>query len=612
MEKSELLKEILTRMLHKFLICLGDLARYQIEYDPNGCTKLAYKYYQQSLILLHSNGMPLNQLGTLYCSENYGCDAAYYYLYCLSCTEPFMSARENLRLLFLKNRKRYDEIKSNKFIDKTRLADYDLNELRTREIKKFLVSFLRIIDIILSSSSLFSSISNETVTNHQLQELCQLCLQDFNSCMFYLNSSHNEKLSYLSDELVFKLLMTIVMSLEQLKNKRFLLDGTQSSKAPTSFYFTTVAFALVFFSHIVNHTIIRLQESLLNLKQNKSMLTLKSEDDYQDDESTETTKHDDSDRQETMSRISKSSSSSSRDKSPKTLNKKNVRLLYGYRRRKHNSDSDTNESTFEDEDIGEEKSIKQRNSKLKINRKKNIAKFLDRDNLSETELNDLSDDSAAKTRRKKLHRNRSDPSLSSGSESDSSTSSNTTDSTPVKPKPKEQKPVEKSIQIEEDSTIGAIKLDENESLSNQSISFKEFTTQLYSRLSLLQENVVPVTVQESPQVLNNQEEFIDNEIYKFVLNGKKQVSIPPGFENNSKEAEEIEELGKKIATFQIETDTEMSIFNSNSSSENETDKMQTKDKSKCSAADFISREKLNSKSDKNAKNDEKSNKASRM
>lgn len=612
MEKSELLKEILTRMLHKFLICLGDLARYQIEYDPNGCTKLAYKYYQQSLILLHSNGMPLNQLGTLYCSENYGCDAAYYYLYCLSCTEPFMSARENLRLLFLKNRKRYDEIKSNKFIDKTKLADYDLNELRTREIKKFLVSFLRIIDIILSSSSLFSSISNETVTNHQLQELCQLCLQDFNSCMFYLNSSHNEKLSYLSDELVFKLLMTIVMSLEQLKNKRFLLDGTQSSKAPTSFYFTTVAFALVFFSHIVNHTIIRLQESLLNLKQNKSMLTLKSEDDYQDDESTETTKHDDSDRQETMSRLSKSSSSSSRDKSPKTLNKKNVRLLYGYRRRKHNSDSDTNESTFEDEDIGEEKSTKQRNSKLKINRKKNIAKFLDRDNLSETELNDLSDDLAAKTRRKKFHRNRSDPSLSSGSESDSSTSSNSTDSTPVKPKPKEQKPVEKSIQIEEDSTIGAIKLDENESLSNQSISFKEFTTQLYSRLSLLQENIVPVTVQESPQVLNNQEEFIDNEIYKFVLNGKKQVSIPPGFEKNSKEAEEIEELGKKIATFQIETDTEMSIFNSNSSSENETDKMQTKDKSKCSAADFISREKLNSKSDKNAKNDEKSNKASRM
>lgn len=111
-ENTELLKEVLSRILHKFLICLGDLGRYQIEYDPNGCNKLAFKYYQMALILLPSNGMPLNQLGTLYGSENYGCDAAYYYLYCLSCSEPFLSARENLKLVFSKNRKRYEEIKS--------------------------------------------------------------------------------------------------------------------------------------------------------------------------------------------------------------------------------------------------------------------------------------------------------------------------------------------------------------------------------------------------------------------------------------------------------------------------------------------------------------------
>jgi len=165
-------------MLHKFLICLGDLARYQIEYDPSGSTKLAYKYYQQSLILLYTNGMPLNQLGTLYCSENYGCDAAYYYLYCLSCVEPFMSAKENLRLLFIKNRKRYDEIKTK---NKQDTNNNKLNELRTIEIKKFLVSFLRIIDLVLTSSSLFSSNNNNSatkvvITNHQLQELCQICL----------------------------------------------------------------------------------------------------------------------------------------------------------------------------------------------------------------------------------------------------------------------------------------------------------------------------------------------------------------------------------------------------------------------------------------------------
>ena len=103
-ENRDLLKEVLTRILHKFLICLGDLARYQIEYDPTSCAKLAYKYYQMSLILMPSNGMPLNQLGTLYGSENYGCDATYYYMYCLCCNDPFLSAAENLRLLFSKNR----------------------------------------------------------------------------------------------------------------------------------------------------------------------------------------------------------------------------------------------------------------------------------------------------------------------------------------------------------------------------------------------------------------------------------------------------------------------------------------------------------------------------
>jgi protein SMG5 len=77
-ENADLLREVLMRIIHKLLLCLGDLARYQIEYDPNASPKLAQKYYQMSLILLPNSGMPLNQLGTLYDMENYGCDATYY------------------------------------------------------------------------------------------------------------------------------------------------------------------------------------------------------------------------------------------------------------------------------------------------------------------------------------------------------------------------------------------------------------------------------------------------------------------------------------------------------------------------------------------------------
>ena len=118
-----------------------------------------------ALILIHTNGMPLNQLGTLYGSENYGCDAAYYYLYCLSCVDPFVSARENLRLLFVKNRKRYEEINKKKNIEREKSNELPLTELRTREIKKFLVLFLRIIDsILVTSSTILSSQSvNKTV-----------------------------------------------------------------------------------------------------------------------------------------------------------------------------------------------------------------------------------------------------------------------------------------------------------------------------------------------------------------------------------------------------------------------------------------------------------------
>ena len=440
-------------------------------------------------------------------------------------------------------------------------------------------------------------------------------------------------------------MLTIVMSLEQLKNKRFNSTSTDNQQRPTNFYFTTVAFALVFFSHIVNHTIIRLQEELLNVKQkSKSIEAIfkSSGEENEDDDTTETTRLDETDR---LSRMSKSSSSSSRDKSPKAAaSKKSIRLLYGQRRRKHNSDSDTNESTFEDDER------QQRGSRKTTNlRNKNIAKFLDRDNLSETELNNLSDDSDSNMKRKKKKKRRTFTKRSSESDLNSDSDSTTSDSSESSSQSEEEEEPEtlpkrenkanekistqlisKELEImpielpnevtnAEESQIGSITMNENDLLfssNSQSISFKEFSTQLHSRLSVLQENS-SITIVNNPtaSILSNSitsEEFIDNEIYKSVLNGKKQVSIPPGFEKNSKEAEEIEELGKKIATFQIETDTEMSIFNSNSSSSS-SDNEAKESQIKCSAADFISREKLHSSCGSKEKNESKSvNKAAKM
>lgn len=316
---------MLTRILHKFLICLGDLARYQTEYDDlekltsasNSSFRLAHKYYQMALMLVPSNGMPLNQLGTLYTSEDYGCDSAYYYLYCLSCSEPFASARDNLKLLFAKNRKRYAEL--NKPIDDKAIKrdesneeSYQMDDIKIKEIKQFLVRFMYVIELFLSQSSFWGNTaqSSQSVDNVKLQELCQLCLQEFNSCMFYrpsegeksnLNDSMDTnkalaqtKLTYLPDDLVFKLALIILMTIDQLKSKRNYssvpsvgansASSIYSPKAPLGIYFTSVAFALLFFSHILNHTCIRFQSSFLEKQNSNKKLKMSLDEEAEEDE----------------------------------------------------------------------------------------------------------------------------------------------------------------------------------------------------------------------------------------------------------------------------------------------------------------------------------------
>lgn len=484
-----------------------------------------------SLMLLPSNGMPLNQLGTLFSSENYGCDAAYFYFYSLCCTEPFYGARENLKLLFLKNRKRYDEIKSKNYIDRSKLAEYEPDELRNKEIKKFLVLFLYIIDLILSQTNFLSSNPSQ-IDNLQLQELCQLSLQQFNSCMFYLKNS-DPKQPFLPDDLVFKLTMLILMCIEQLKAKK-----QPQIKSQSDIYFTVVAYGLLFFSYIVNHTIIRFEQSLIQ-SQNKLVLNLSGEEPKEKIES------DNALEKQTESKVSK----------------KKTRLMYGQRRRKHYSDSDTNESESEEEkDSGSNKSYhseedeesesrprRGRREKIGARRRNNVARFIERENLSETELNPFDSES-------------SEFSKSSNDESSSESSDK------EEPKKVQEQKVEAEKKIDpvfSNPIIDNKDFFNDNYLNNANLSsnFKELSLQLFSDFSNL-----PANSPSNPN-LNyhlNTDDFVDNEIYKFVLNGKKQVSVPPGFELNTQEVREIEELGKKIASFQIETDTEMSVMNSNS------------------------------------------------
>ena len=211
-----------------------------------------------------------------------------------------------------------------------------------------------------------------------------------------------------------------------------------------------------------------------------------------------------------------------------------------------------------------------------------MAKFLDRDNLSETELNAFSEDDSESS---ELSADSSTGSEKRVKKEKGKIVSKKEKSTEPIRTPKETHKANKLNESLDNNVILPLIEQTEIDLNNQinylnntsSINFKEFSYQLFSSFSMgSQDRTAANMFNQGALVsgISNQsgstattDEFIDNEIYKFVLNGKKQVDVPPGFD--SKEALEIEELGKKIATFQIETDTEMSILNSDGNSSND-------------------------------------------
>jgi hypothetical protein len=308
-----------------------------------------------SLILVPANGMPLNQLGTLHSGEALGCHATYYYLYCLSCAEPFASARDNLKILFVKNRKRYIDTRTKHATKIAESDDSGAEDPRVKEIKRFLVLFLHVIEIILGQSAFWSAdqhYHHQSVDNLQLQELCQLCLHEFNSCMLNTKSSastsDNANLTYLPDDLVFKLTLIIIMTIEQLKNKKPIAgvanvpltnSGSKDSSAKNQLgiYFTSVAFALLFFSHIINHACIRLQAGLAQAANNEqpAVATTVSSEEHDDEDKQDGT---DKKRDELEASTKGSVEADEKSRKKKTRNKdklkkkKMISLLYARRR----------------------------------------------------------------------------------------------------------------------------------------------------------------------------------------------------------------------------------------------------------------------------------------
>ena len=80
------------------LVCLGDLARYQVELGLSLAAQPA-RYYQLAVRLRPEGGVPYNQLAMLCGDVNYGLDQLYYYMRCVTSKGGFEGGEANLKRL---------------------------------------------------------------------------------------------------------------------------------------------------------------------------------------------------------------------------------------------------------------------------------------------------------------------------------------------------------------------------------------------------------------------------------------------------------------------------------------------------------------------------------
>uniref|UniRef100_A0AAV2MFM5 Nonsense-mediated mRNA decay factor n=1 Tax=Knipowitschia caucasica TaxID=637954 RepID=A0AAV2MFM5_KNICA len=236
---------------HRCLVCLGDLARYQNELAGVDTEQLAVRFYHQALTVMPLVGMPFNQLGTLAGSKFYNVEATYYYLRCIQSETPFEGAYGNLKRLFDKAAKMYQQVK------KQEMKKLSPSRQRSKDMKRLLVSFMYLQSLLQPRTSL---------VDVDLTSLCQSVLEDFNLVLFYLpipspstaphspseeeEEPHDSPAPALPDALLFKMVVICLMGVHSLKR-----GGTKQ-------YSVSIAFTLALFSHLVNHINIRLQAEL--------------------------------------------------------------------------------------------------------------------------------------------------------------------------------------------------------------------------------------------------------------------------------------------------------------------------------------------------------------
>ncbi|XP_012273212.1 protein SMG5 [Orussus abietinus] len=239
---TEEVRQCAVRLIHRSLICLGDLARYRLDLDPNWNPMIATRYYKMAIAIDSNVGMPYNQLGTVAGNKNFGLDAVYHYTRCILCSESFEGAEGNLRRAIVTH-----SFNGNEKTLQHRCVARLLSLLEQWDTDP--PNFNRINQ---ESKDLLEDIE-ECLNAEKLSACDEKLSSDENSIEAYLQNCRDEVPLWLHDDMVFKIVATCLMTISKLQNK-------ESSEVQG-----IVAFILALLSQLVQCVISRLQESVISM-----------------------------------------------------------------------------------------------------------------------------------------------------------------------------------------------------------------------------------------------------------------------------------------------------------------------------------------------------------
>lgn len=192
--------------IHSFLVSLGDLHRYCIEFnfaetDVSISTSkdLAAKYYVEAFKLNPKIGMPHNQLGTLSAGENDEIDSIFHYLYSLCSPVPFELSESNVGRIFQQNVEALEKLEH--VGDGFNMKDFIMQTILVIDIffyDKEIAEFNTLCRTVLVS---FKEYLSKNRRNHQKDVTFQLTLI-FMLCLLKLKMKNSPKVHSLNAFLV--------------------------------------------------------------------------------------------------------------------------------------------------------------------------------------------------------------------------------------------------------------------------------------------------------------------------------------------------------------------------------------------------------------------------